>query len=146
MRGRKKFPPFKRGEQKVLPCLEGGAQKVSDLAIFSFCSPPPLPVINDQSLIEPAAGTANTKATDFLLLRMYPYSKKENVRHTTIRSTRCENMIVFKTESITAYLHFELHIISATRIRVIRNCFNPRPNLKLRLLQEFFLLKYDYDM
>ena len=43
----------KGGAQKVLPCLEGrgggGANKFEP-AIFPFCSPP-LPVINDQSLI-----------------------------------------------------------------------------------------------
>ena len=45
------FPLFKTlGAQKVLPCLEGGgAQKVSDLR-FSHFVPPPLPVINYQSL------------------------------------------------------------------------------------------------
>ena len=40
--GHKKFPLFKRGTQKVLPCLEGGgAQKKFGPAIFPFCSPPP---------------------------------------------------------------------------------------------------------
>ena len=48
--GRKKFPPFKRGVQKVLPCLEGGGgAKSFRPVIFPFCSHP-LPVINDQSL------------------------------------------------------------------------------------------------
>ena len=46
MWGAKSFHPLKGGTQKVLPCLEGGLQKVSDLR---FCSPP-LPVINDRSL------------------------------------------------------------------------------------------------
>ena len=48
---RKKFPPFKRGAQNVLPCLKvgGGVQKVSGPQ-FSHSVDPPLPVINDQSL------------------------------------------------------------------------------------------------
>ena len=29
--GRKTFPLFKEGAKRVLPCLEGGTQKVSDL-------------------------------------------------------------------------------------------------------------------
>ena len=37
------------GVQQVLPCLEGGAQKVSDPIFSHFVAP--LPVINDQSLI-----------------------------------------------------------------------------------------------
>ena len=42
----------KRGAHKVLPFLEGGAQKWFELAIFPFCRPPPpLPIINNLSLI-----------------------------------------------------------------------------------------------
>ena len=49
--GRKKFPLFKRGSQKVLPCLEGeGARKVSDPRFSHFVAP--LPISSDQSLIE----------------------------------------------------------------------------------------------
>ena len=39
--GHKKFPLFKRGAQNVLPCLEGGAQKVSDLQFSHFVVLPP---------------------------------------------------------------------------------------------------------
>ena len=42
------FPLFKRGGGGVLPCLEGGAYKVSDRRFSYFL--PPLPIINDQSL------------------------------------------------------------------------------------------------
>ena len=47
--GRTKFSPFKRGggAQKVLPCLEGRAKKVSDPRFSHFVA---LPVMNDQSL------------------------------------------------------------------------------------------------
>ena len=38
--GHKRFPPFKRGAQNVLPCLEGGGAKSYGPAIFPFCSPP----------------------------------------------------------------------------------------------------------
>ena len=38
---RKMFQPFKRGAQKVLPCLEGGGAKSFRPAIFPLCSPPP---------------------------------------------------------------------------------------------------------
>ena len=39
--GREKFPLFKRGgARKVLPCLEGGAQKVSDTRFSHFVAPP----------------------------------------------------------------------------------------------------------
>ena len=47
------FPLLKRGggARKVLPCLEGGGgAKVSDTRSSHFVAPPPLPVINDQSL------------------------------------------------------------------------------------------------
>ena len=44
------FPPPKRvgggGARKVLPCLEGGTESFGP-AIFPFCSPHPIPVIND---------------------------------------------------------------------------------------------------
>ena len=46
----KSFHFIKGGVWKVLPCLEGGGAKSFGPAIFPFCSPPPLPVINDQSL------------------------------------------------------------------------------------------------
>ena len=39
--GGKKFPLFKRGVRKVLPCLEGGCNKGFGPVIFPFCSPPP---------------------------------------------------------------------------------------------------------
>ena len=45
----KSFHSLKGGARKVLPCLEGGAQKVSDPRFSHFVAPP-LPVINDQSL------------------------------------------------------------------------------------------------
>ena len=54
--GGKKLPPFKEGggeAQNVLPSLEGGGgQKLSDPRFSDFVAPPPppLPVINDQSL------------------------------------------------------------------------------------------------
>ena len=49
--GRKKFPPFNReGRKKFYPVLRGAGAKSFGPAIFPFCSPPPLPVINDQSL------------------------------------------------------------------------------------------------
>ena len=41
--GAQKFPLFKRGAQKVLPCLEGGeggAQKVSDPRFSHLVAPP----------------------------------------------------------------------------------------------------------
>ena len=47
----KSFHSLKGGARKVLPCLEGGGgAKSFGPAIFPFCSPP-LPVINDQSLV-----------------------------------------------------------------------------------------------
>ena len=46
--GTKSFQPFKGGAQKVLPCLEVGAQKVLDPRFSHFVAP--LPIINDQSL------------------------------------------------------------------------------------------------
>ena len=50
LRGHTKFPLFKRGgARKVLPYLEAGRKNFRH-AIFSFCSPPPLPTINDPSL------------------------------------------------------------------------------------------------
>ena len=48
MEGRKKFPPFERGMQKVLPCLEGGPQNLLDLHFSHVVAP--FAVINDQSL------------------------------------------------------------------------------------------------
>ena len=45
----KKFPLFKRGGAKSFTVLRGGAKSFGP-ANFPFCSPPPLPVINDQSL------------------------------------------------------------------------------------------------
>ena len=45
----KGFHSLKGGREKVLPCLEGGAQKVSDPQFSHFVAPP-LPVSNDQSL------------------------------------------------------------------------------------------------
>ena len=58
MEGCKKFPLFKvcvgggGGREQFYPALggKGGGAKSFILAIFPFCSPPPLPVINDQSL------------------------------------------------------------------------------------------------
>ena len=47
--GRKTFPLFKRGHF-FYPVLRGGGQKVSDPRFTHFVVP--LPVINDQSLIE----------------------------------------------------------------------------------------------
>ena len=44
----KSFHPLKGWAQQVLPCLEDGGD-----VFFPFCSPPPLPIINDQSLISP---------------------------------------------------------------------------------------------
>ena len=38
--------------QEVLPCLEGGRKKVSDPRFSHFVAPPPLPIINDQSINE----------------------------------------------------------------------------------------------
>ena len=39
--GRKKFPLFKRGVHKVLPCLDGGGGGTTSFgpATFPFCSP-----------------------------------------------------------------------------------------------------------
>ena len=48
--GRKKFPALKGKMRKFHPVLKGCAKSFGP-AIFPFCSPPPLPVINDQSLI-----------------------------------------------------------------------------------------------
>ena len=41
--GHEKFPLFKRGTRKVLPCLGGGgeARKVSDPRFSHFVAPPP---------------------------------------------------------------------------------------------------------
>ena len=40
--GWKKFPLFKTGAHKVLPCLDGGgAQKVLDPQFSHFVAPPP---------------------------------------------------------------------------------------------------------
>ena len=67
--GRKKFPPFKRGgRKKFYPVLRGGgAQKVSDPRFSHFVAPPPLPVINDQSLSIPNARTyTHISSWDFL--------------------------------------------------------------------------------
>ena len=49
--GAKSFHSLKAGVRKVLPCLEEGTQKVADQQFSNFVAPPPpLPVINDQSL------------------------------------------------------------------------------------------------
>ena len=62
-RGCKPFPPFKRGAQKGLTCLEGGrAQKVSDPR---FCSPHPLPII-DQSLTKVDMSNRAAKYSDLV--------------------------------------------------------------------------------
>ena len=47
--GTKSCHSLKGGAQNVLPCLEGGPQKVLDPRFSHFVAP--LPVINDQSLI-----------------------------------------------------------------------------------------------
>ena len=42
LKGRKKFPPFKREEeQKVLPCLEGGGRKKVRTRDSPILYPPP---------------------------------------------------------------------------------------------------------
>ena len=48
----KRFPTFKRGVcEKCYPVLSGGgAQKVLDPQCPHFVAPPPLPIMNDQSL------------------------------------------------------------------------------------------------
>ena len=49
--GAKSFHPQKGGRRKKFyPVLRGGAQKVSDPRFSHVVAPPPLPIINDQSL------------------------------------------------------------------------------------------------
>ena len=49
--GDTRFPPSKSGAWKDLPCLEGGGSTTSfGPVILPFCSPHPLPVVNDMSL------------------------------------------------------------------------------------------------